>query len=96
MKRDKQYAVEVLSLSRHGKYGKTFYFGMYIPAHSKKDAEDLAMETLSEMTFREINERCVSDNMKPWQVYHENYYGSEKSIGIEYATQFFSVRAYIE
>lgn len=100
MKREKQYAIEVLEAHRHGKYGKQFYFGMYIPGFNKKDAEAVGIETLAEMTFKEINARCVDKKMKPWEVWyqpeHERENGENAPIGIDLAEAFFSCRAYIE
>lgn len=98
---EKQYAVEILERHQHGRYPKEFYFGMYLPGFSKKDAEEVAIETLSEMTFKEINERCVNGNkMHPWQTWHQQEHerknGADAPIGFELAEAFFSCRAYIE
>lgn len=96
MKHEKQYAVEVIQRYSHGRYGKDFYFGMYIPGFSKKDAEEVGMETLAGMTFDEINSRCVNNNQKPWQIWDEHEYGNQKPIGFELAERYFVCRAYIE
>ena len=99
--KEKQYAVEVLEKYQHGKYGKTFYFGMYLPGFSKKDAENVGIEELAGMSFDEINSRCVyPEQQKPWQIFaqgeHERKHGKGAAIGFEIAEQFFSCRAYIE
>ena len=98
--KEKQYAVEVLEKYQHGRYGKRFYFGMYLPGFSKKDAEEVGFEELAGMTWKEINERCVDDKQKPWQMWHqpeyERQYGKDAPIGFEMARAFFSCRAYIE
>lgn len=98
--KEKQYAVEVLEAHQHGRYGKRFYFGMYLPGFSKKDAEEVGMEELAGMTFAEINSRCIDDKMKPWQCWHQENYerqnGKDAAIGIELARMFFCCKAYIE
>ena len=99
--KERQYAVEVLEAHQHGRYGKRFYFGMYLPGFSKKDAEEVGIETLADMTFEEINARCVDENMmNPWQCWHqaahEKKNGKNAPIGIELAEEFFSCRAYKE
>lgn len=96
MAKERQYAVEVTSRYSHGKYGKTFYFGMYLPGFSKKDAEEVGMETLANMTFKEINERCIDGVGKPWKTWHETQVGESDPIGFEMAELFFSCKAYIE
>lgn len=98
---EKQYAVEVLEKHQHGKYGKAFYFGMYVPGFSKKDAENVAMEELAGMSFAEINSRCIDpERQKPWDIWyrpdHERKHGKNAAIGFELAEMFFSCRAYIE
>lgn len=92
-KKEKQYAVEVLEKHQHGRYGKRFYFGMYLPGFSKKDAEEVGIETLAEMTFNEINSRCVDEKMKPWECWRIE---KDTPIGIELANMFFCCKAYIE
>ena len=100
MKKERQYAVEVLEKHQHGKYGKSFYFGMYLPGFSKKDAEEVGIETLAAMSFNEIKSRCVDDGMKVWEIWwqydHERKNGKDAPIGIELADRFFCCRAYIE
>lgn len=96
MRHERQYAVEVRERFSHGKYGKEFYFGMYVPGFNKKDAEQVCMETLASMTFKEIYDRCVRKGMKPWQVHAESVHGSDKPIGLELAERCFSCKAYIE
>ena len=96
MKRERQYAVEVVERYAHGKYGKEFYFGMYLPGFSKKDAEEVGIETIATMTFDEINKRCVNDKQKPWQMWDEGHHGKAKPIGFEMAEKYFTCRAYIE
>lgn len=101
MKVERQYAVEVLESHQHGRYGKRFYFGLYLTGFSKKDAEELGIETLANMTFEEINKRCVDQHkFKPWQMWeqgeHERKNGKDASIGFELAKAFFSCKAYIE
>lgn len=96
MKREKQYAVEVIQRYSHGRYGKDFYFGLYLPGFSKKDAEEVGIETIAAMTFDEINKRCVDDKQKPWQVWDERQYGTTKPIGFDLAEKYFTCRAYIE
>ena len=97
--KEKQYAVEVLERYQHGRYGKRFYFGMYLPGFSKKDAESVGIETLAGMTFDEINSRCVDDKMKPWQCWHQGEHerenGKSAPIGMELAEAFFCCRAYV-
>lgn len=98
--KEKQYAVEVLEKHQHGRYGKRFYFGMYLPGFSKKDAEAVGIEELAGMTFDEINKRCAEDGMKPWEVWyqpeHEKKNGKDCPIGFELAEMFFCCKAYIE
>lgn len=96
MKRERQYAVEVIQRYSHGRYGKEFYFGLYLPGFSKKDAEEVGMETLAVMSFDEINKRCIKDNQKPWQVFDEGQHGKQRPIGFELAEKYFTCRAYIE
>lgn len=101
MKKERQYAVEILEAHQHGRYGKQFYFGMYLPGFSKKDAEEVAIETLSTMSFEEIKSRCVDENrMYPWECWHQREHerknGKDAPIGIELAESFYSCRAYIE
>ena len=100
MKTEKQYAVEVLQRYSHGRYGKDFYFGMYLPAFNKKDAEEVGIETLAGMTWNEINSRCIDNKQKPWMVWHqgehERIHGADAPIGFENAEKFFSCKAYIE
>ena len=95
---EKQYAVEILERYSHGHYGKTYYFGMYVPGFSKKDAEEVAIEMLSEMTFDEITKRCVDENplSKPWTFWGDYPHWIGKPIGLENADRFFSCKAYIE
>ena len=90
----KQYAVEIISRHQHGRYGKDFYFGMYVPGFSKKDAEENAMGSLAEMTFAEIEGRCVNSDQKPWQI--SSGYDPEMPVGFEKAEFYFTCRAYIE
>lgn len=92
----KQYAVEVLQRCSHGRYGKDFYFGMYLCGFNKKDAEEVGIETLAEMTFEEINNRCVEKFQKPWQIWDEYKHGLTTPIGRELAEKYFTCRAYIE
>lgn len=96
----KQYAVEVISAHQHGKYGKEFYFGMYLYGFNKKDAEAVGIETLAAMTFDEINARCIQQGQHVWQVYHQGEYehnnGKTAPIGFELAEKFFQCKAYIE
>jgi len=93
MKKQRQYAVEVLSKYSHGKYGKTFYFGFYLYGFSKTDAENVAAETLAEMTFPEISKRCV-DCGKPWETF--DYSRKDEKIGFDMVDKYFSFKAYIE
>lgn len=96
----KQYAVEVVQKHQHGRYGKDFYFGMYLYGLNKKDAEEVGMEELAQMSFKEIDERCVDSKMKPWHIWtkdeHERTNGVDAPIGFENAEKFFACRAYIE
>lgn len=96
----KQYAVEVLERHQHGRYGKRFYFGMYLWGFNKKDAEEVGLEELAGMTFKEINARCVDDTMKPWEAWHQHEHeqkrGEDAPIGFDLAEAFFCCRAYIE
>jgi len=98
--KERQYAVEVLEKHQHGRYGKRFYFGMYLPGFSKKDAESVGIETLAGMSFDEIKSRCVDDGMKPWECWHqcehEKKNGKDAPIGFELAEMFFCCKAYIE
>lgn len=100
MKHERQYAVEVIERWGHGKYGKRFYFGMYIPGFSKKDAEAVGIETLAGMSFDEIKSRCVDDGQMPWEIWwqydHERKNGKGAPIGFELAEAFFACRAYLE
>ena len=93
MGRERQYAVEILSRVKHGKYGRHFFFGMYLPGFSKKDAEEVAIEELAQMTINELQERTV-DNMKDyWNIVHMD---KTVPIGFENAEFFFHCKAYIE
>lgn len=98
--REKQYAVEILESHQHGQYGKRFYFGMYVPGFSKKDAEEVAMEELAAMTWSEINSRCVTEKALPWSIWYQPEYerinGKDAAIGYKLARMFFSCKAYIE
>ena len=96
MRKEKQYAVEVVQRFAHGRYGKEFYFGMYLHGFSKKDAEEVGIETIAAMTFNEINTRCIEGKMRPWQVWDEEQYGKDKPIGFELAEKYFTCKAYIE
>ena len=100
MRKLKQYAVEVIQRHSHGRYGKDFYFGMYLCGFNKKDAEEVGIETLAQMTFNEINSRCVNDDRKPWEVFdqcrHERENGKDAPIGVKLAERYFTCRAYIE
>ena len=95
MRKERQYAIEVLERHQHGKWGKEFYFGMYLPAFSKKDAEEVGIEELASMSFAEITSRCVDDRKKPWQFFEDN---NEKDIpiGRSLAEKYFTCKAYIE
>ena len=100
MKQEKQYAVELLEKHQHGKYGKEFYFGLYVPGFNKKDAEEVALETVSRMTFNEIVERTV-DRMKPfWEILYRPHWlpdgKTDVPVGMEFAQRFFTFKAYIE
>lgn len=98
--KERQYAVEVLEKHQHGRYGKRFYFGMYLPGFSKKDAEAVGIETLAGMSFDEINARCVDEGMKPWECWHQHEHegknGKDAPIGFDLAEAFFCCKAYIE
>lgn len=98
MAREKQYAVEVLEKYQHGRYGKEFYFGLYVPGFSKADAEAVAMETLASMTFEEIDTRCIDGHVGgPYHIWNVgNSYPKDKPIGFEQAEAYFTCRAYIE
>jgi hypothetical protein len=100
MPKEKQYAVEVLEKHQHGKYGKRFYFGMYLPGFNKKDAEGVGIETLASMTFDEINARCIDERQNPWEMWHQPQHerenGKDAPIGFDLAEKFFCCRAYIE
>lgn len=101
MRQLKQYAVEVLEKYQHGKYGKTYYFGLYLCGFNKKDAEEVGIETLAAMSFDEIKQRCVNpDREYPWEIWwqkeHERKNGKGAPIGFENAEAFFCCRAYIE
>lgn len=98
----KQYAVEVLEKGSHGKYGKDFFFGMYLWGYNKQDAVDAAYTELSEMTIDELCERATDDKMKyylnaSFAIYmHNKEYGEDAPIGIEIAEKLFTCKAYIE
>lgn len=98
MKKMKQYAVEVIERHQHGRYGKEFYFGMYLWGFNKKDAEEVGYETLASMTFAEINASCVNpgDLNKPWQIWDQVQHGTDKPIGFDLAEKYFICKAYIE
>lgn len=96
MKHERQYAVEILQRHSHGRYGKDFYFGMYVPGFSKKDAEEVALETLAQMTFAEIDERCVDNKQKPWHLWIAREIGFDTKIGFDIAESYFTCKAYIE
>ena len=100
-RQEKQYAVEVIERWAHGRYGKDFYFGLYVPGFNKKDAEEVAIETLAGMSFNEIKSRCVDQHRQyPWEIWwqgeHERKNGENAPIGFELAESFFTCRAYIE
>lgn len=94
MKHERQYAVEVIQRYSHGRYGKDYYFGMYLPGFSKKDAEEVGIETLAAMSFDEIDKRCIDTRMKPWHV--RDIHITKGAIGFELARKYFTCRAYIE
>ena len=101
MPKEKQYAVEILERHQHGRYGKQLYFGMYLPGFSKRDAEEIGIETLASMSFDEIKSRCIDPNrMYPWECWHqhehESKHGAGAPIGLDLAETFFSCKAYIE
>lgn len=97
---ERQYAVELLEKYQHGRYAKEFYFGMYVPGFSKKDAEEVALETVSQMSLNEIKSRVV-DRAKPfWDTIHAEFWTEHgdpnKPVGMKFAEQFFTYKAYIE
>lgn len=101
MKQERQYAVEVLEKWQHGKYGKRFYFGLYVPGFNKADAEAVAEEVVAGMNFYELNSRCVDpEKDKPWTVWHEaeqkRRNGENAPIGFDFTGKFFTFKAYIE
>ena len=57
----KNYSVEVLSKESHGRYGKSYFFGMCVSAANKKMAESFVEELVDDMTFDEFLEWCVDD-----------------------------------
>lgn len=96
-RKEKQYAVEILEKMQHGRWGKDFYFGMYVPGFSKKDAEEVALEMVAGMTFNEIKTATV-DKMKGfWNCCYDMYKKDHnKPVGFEFAEKYFTYRAYIE
>lgn len=93
---ERQYAVELLEKHQHGRYGKEFYFGMYVPGFSKKDAEEVALETVAGMSFNEIVSRTV-DRKKPfWESLYMAGKDLDAPVGMEFAERFFTYKAYIE
>ena len=98
MKNTKQYAVECLGTYRHGKYGKDFYFGLYVPAYSKKDAIEAAITVVAEMSFDDIVEATIDENKCFWTQLVGHNYSKDKSqpVGLEFVETFFSFRPYIE
>lgn len=95
----KQYAVEVISKHSHGRYGKEFYFGMYLWGFNKKDAEEVGMETLAAMSIDEINSRSVQPIDWDWWTsawLFKKEHGTSAPIGFELAGEGFCCRAYIE
>lgn len=97
---ERQYAVELLEKYQHGCYGKCFYFGLYVPGFSKKDAEEVALETVAGMSLNEIKERTVDSEKNFWgTLYLPNWtpHGDPtKPVGMEFAERFFTYKAYIE
>lgn len=100
MKHERQYAVEVLERFQHGKYGKDFYFGLYVPGYNKKDAEQVAFETVAGMTFNEIKERTRDQVKSRWDIIYKPAWlpdgNPEKPVGIKFVESFFTFKAYTE
>ena len=94
----KQYAVECLGTYRHGKYGKDFYFGLYVPAYSKKDAIEAAITVVSEMSYQDIITATIDENKCFWTQLVGHDYDRDKSlpVGLEFVEKYFTFRPYIE
>lgn len=57
----KNYTVEVLGKYSHGRYGKTFYFGMIVSADNKQLAQSMVEELVNDMSDEEFIEWCTED-----------------------------------
>ena len=94
----RQYAVECLGTYRHGKYGRDFFFGLYVPAYSKKDAIEAAITVIAEMSFNDIVEATIDGNKAFWKMLVGYHYRKDTSqpVGLEFVEKYFSFKPYIE
>lgn len=67
--KDKTYSVEVLEKYSHGKYGKTYFFGLCVSATSKKSAETFAEELVNEMDMNEFLFHCIDESKETARQY---------------------------
>ena len=97
-RKERQYAVECLEKVQHGRYEKEFYFGLYVPAFSKKDAQEVALEMVAGMTLDEIKTATVDKMKSYWDYFYASHHHRDpkQPVGFEFAEEFFTYRAYIE
>lgn len=93
-RREKCYAVEVLSKMKHGKYGRNFYFGMYVGGFNKQHAEWGAFDILSTYSVNELQQYTVDAEKDYWRII--NVEDRDAPIGYEMAERLFACKAYVE
>ena len=93
-RKERIYAVEVLSKAKHGKYGRNFYFGMYVGGYNKKHAEYGAFDILETYSINELEQYTVDKEKDYWRIVHVE--DRNKPIGMEMAIKLFECKAYVE
>lgn len=91
----KQYAVEVLEKTSHGKYGKDTFQVWCLSETSKARAVEFGYEILAGMTYREIIKDYCEEHKCDIRFMIPFCCESDKPIGYENAKRFFTVKAYL-
>jgi len=90
-----QYRVEVMEKISHGRHGKYTHFTLSLYGLNLKDAVEVAIETVAEMTFQEFKSRCDWQGEKDAYLDRILYENKNHSgvIGLDLAGKYFSFRA---
>lgn len=94
----KQYRVEVLEKTSHGRHGKHMFFPLALYGFNMYDAESVAIEMLAGMTFNEFTS-YVSYKGKDicWEpILEDNKHNLNNMIGFELVEKYFSFRVFLD